>query len=48
MVKLTKVTIAIDEEGSLAFGKISPALVIGFGIHFTWMFLVHFSAAHLI
>ncbi len=47
MVKLPKVTIAIDEEGSLAFGKISPALVIGFGIHFTWMFLVQFSAAHL-
>lgn len=47
MVKLPKVTIAIDEEGALAFGKISPALVIGFGIHFTWMFLVQFSASHL-
>lgn len=47
MVKLPKVTIAIDEEGSLAFGKISPALVIGFGIHFAWMFLVQFSASHL-
>lgn len=47
MVKLPKVTIAIDEEGALSFGKISPALVIGFGIHFTWMFLVQFSASHL-
>lgn len=47
LVKLPKITVRLDEEEAFSFGKISPALVIGFGIHFTWMFLVQFSADHL-
>lgn len=46
-MKLPKITVRLDEEEAFSFGKISPALVIGFGIHFTWMFLVQFSADHL-
>ncbi|WP_276917031.1 hypothetical protein, partial [Parvibacter caecicola] len=46
-MRLPKITIAVDKDDGFAFGEISPALVIGFGIRFTWMFSMQFSANRL-
>ena len=43
-MKLPHVTIEYRDEESAGVGKISPTLIVGFGLHWAWIFSAVFSA----
>ena len=46
-MKLPHVTIEYREEESYAIGKMSPELVVGFGLHWAWMYLCMYNGHDL-
>lgn len=46
-MKLPHVTIEYKEEESSALGKMSPAMIIGFGLHWSWVYLAMYSGGDL-
>ena len=43
-MKLPHVTIEYRDEESAGVGKVSPSLIVGFGLHWAWIFSAVFSA----
>lgn len=42
-IKIPSIRIDSSEEGRFSLGKLSPSLIIGFGIHWSWVYLIMFS-----
>ena len=46
-MRLPHVTIEYREEESYAIGKMSPELIVGFGLHWAWMYLAMYNGITL-
>lgn len=46
-MRLPHITIEYQEEESYALGKVSPSLIVGFGAHWTWVYLFMFNGGQL-
>lgn len=46
-MRLPRITIEYQEEESYALGKVSPSLIVGFGAHWTWVYLFVFNGGQL-
>lgn len=46
-MRLPHITIEYQEEESYALGKVSLALIVGFGAHWTWVYLFMFNGGQL-
>jgi len=42
-IKLPSVRVELNNEEGLSLGKLSVPLIVGFGVHWSWMYLVIFS-----
>ncbi len=47
-MKLPYITVEYREENTGAPGKMSPALIFGFGLHWAWMYLFMFNGHYLL
>ena len=46
-VNIPKLTVRVSEDDGFSLGKLSGALIAGFGIHWAWVYLCMFSGARL-
>lgn len=42
-IKLPRLKVEVQEDDHFSLGKLSPSLIIGFGIHWSWVYLTMFN-----
>lgn len=42
-IKLPRVKVEVREDEGFSLGKLSPALIVGFGAHWAWVYLTMFN-----
>lgn len=46
-IKLPRVKVEVREDEGFSLGKLSPALIVGFGAHWAWVYLTMFNGQQL-